>query len=202
MRLVPYTIRARYADVVYVTSGHDTEIRHTLEAMVDLVNALGDARDGGEAADVRALLDEHGFTRALGASAASVQRVDDRMSRLADRLAGLATAEPDPTVEWINGELAELHITPSLTAHDGAGLHIHWTPMSATFDEQVVADILMALAQEICDHGTDRFGTCAAVDCDHLFYDATRNGSRRFCSDPRCASRTHTADYRARQRST
>ena len=38
--------------------------------------------------------------------------------------------------------------------------------------------------------------------CDHLFYDATRNGSRRFCSDPRCASRTHTADHRARQRAT
>jgi predicted RNA-binding Zn ribbon-like protein len=187
---------------VYVTSGHDTEIRLTLEAMVDLVNALGAERDGGEATDVRTLLNEHGFTRALGASAASVQRVDDRMSRLAERLAELATAEPDPTVAWINGELAELHITPSLTAHDGAGLHIHWTPASATFDEQVIADILMALAQEICDHGTARFGTCAAVDCDHLFYDATRNGSRRFCSDPRCASRTHTADHRARRRST
>jgi predicted RNA-binding Zn ribbon-like protein len=192
----------RYAGVVYVTSGHDTEIRLTLEATVDLVNALGDASDGGEAADVRALLHDHGFTRALGASAASIQRVEDRMRRLADRLAGLATADPDPTVAWINRELAALHITPSLTAHDGAGLHIHWTPTSAAFDEQVVADILMALAQEICDHGTDRFGTCAAVDCNHLFYDATRNGSRRFCSDPRCASRTHTADHRARRRST
>jgi len=188
----------RYADVVYVTSGHDTEIRLTLEAMVDLVNALTDARDG-DAADVRGLLHEHGFTRANGASAASLRRVESQISAMLDTLTALATTDPDPT--WINGELAERHITPSLTAHDGAGLHIHWTPTSATFDEQVVADILMALAQEICDHGTERFGTCAAVNCDHLFYDATRNGSRRFCSDPRCASRTHTADHRARRRS-
>jgi predicted RNA-binding Zn ribbon-like protein len=187
---------------VYVTSEHDTEIRITLEAMVDLVNALGDAQDAGEAPDVRVLLDEHGFTRSLGTSAASIQRVHDRMSRLADRLAALGPADPDTAVPWINAELAELHITPSITDHDGAGLHIHWTPASAAFDGQVIADILMALAQEICDHGTERFGTCAAVDCDHLFYDATRNGSRRFCSDPRCASRTHTADHRARQRST
>jgi predicted RNA-binding Zn ribbon-like protein len=187
-----------YADVVYVTSGHDTEIRLTLEAMVDLVNALSDARDG-DAADVRGVLHDHGFTQAKGASAASIRRVESQMNPLLDTLTALPTADPDPT--WINEKLAERQITPSLTAHDGAGLHIHWTPTSAAFDEQVIADILMALAQEICDHGTQRFGTCAAVDCDHLFYDATRNGSRRFCSNPRCASRTHTADHRARQRS-
>ena len=185
---------------MYVTSGHDTEIRLTLEAMVELVNALSDAQRG-DAADVRGVLHEHGFTRAQGASAASIRRVESQMSHMIDTLAALATAAPDPTARWISAQLAILHITPSLTAHDGAGLHIHWTPTTAAFDEQVIADILMALAQEICDQGTERFGTCAAVDCDHLFYDATRNGSRRFCSDPRCASRTHTADHRARRRS-
>ncbi len=199
--LVPYTIPHGYADVVYVTSGHDTEIRLTLEALVDLVNALGDAQLGAERCDVRALLHDHGFTRALGASAASIRRVDARVTALHGRLSGLATANAESTVTWVNDELTDLQITPSLTTHDNAGLHIHWTPESAAFDEQVVADILMALAQELCDHGTDRFGSCAAADCDHLFYDATRNGSRRFCSDPRCASRTHTADHRARQRS-
>ncbi len=187
---------------MYVTSGHDTEIRLTLEAMVDLVNALSDARESGERADVRGLLDSHGFTKANSASAASIERVESRMNELLDKLATLATSEPQPTVQWINRELADLHITPSLTDHDGAGLHIHWTSESAAFDQQVIADVLMALGQDICDHGTGRFGTCAAATCDHLFYDATRNGSRRFCADPRCASRTHTADHRARQRST
>ena len=187
---------------MYVTSGHDTEIRLTLEAMVDLANALADAGAAGGAADVRGLLSDHGFTRAGAASAASIGRVESRVGAMVPTLHSLPTAAPQPTVTWINGQLADLHITPSVTDHDGAGLHIHWTPAAARFDEQVVADILMALAQEICDHGTDRFGTCAAADCDHLFYDATRNGSRRFCSDPRCASRTHTADHRARQRAT
>lgn len=183
---------------MYVTSGHDTEIRLTLEAMVDLVNSLIDDHD----ADVRGLLDRHGFTRASHAPATSIRRVETRMSELAPTLAGLATARPEPMVAWINHELAGLDITPSLTTHDGSQLHIHWTPASAAFDQQVMADILMALAQEICDHGTTRFGTCAASDCTHLFYDTTRNGSRRFCADPRCASRTHTADHRARRRST
>ena len=185
---------------MYVTSGHDTEIRLTLGAMVDLVNALADAGAGGEPADARRILHDHGFTRAGKASGASVGRIESRLGALLDALHTLADAEAEPTADWINDEVADLHITPSVTAHDGAGLHIHWTPSAATFDEQVMADILMALAQEVCDHGTSRFGRCAASDCDHLFYDATRNGSRRFCADPRCASRTHTAEHRSRQR--
>jgi len=187
---------------VYVTSGHDTEVRLTIEALVDLVNALADAEAGGEAVDVRGLLHGHRFSRAEGASAAAIDRVAERVGTMVDTLLGLPGAEPEPTVAWINTQLSGIHITPSITDHDGAELHIHWTPASATFDDQAVADFLMALAQELCDHGTDRLGICAAVDCDHLFYDVTRNGSRRFCADPRCASRTHTADHRARQRAT
>jgi hypothetical protein len=188
---------------VYVTSGHDTEIRLTIEALVDLVNALTDAADpDGEPVDVRTRLHEHRFSRAGGASAAAIDRIEERIGAMIPTLRGLPDAEPEPTVAWINTQLAGIHITPSLTAHDGAELHIHWTPSSATFDDQAIADFLMALAQELCDHGTSRFGTCAATDCEHLFYDVTRNGSRRFCADPRCASRTHTAEHRSRQRAT
>lgn len=187
---------------MYVRSGHDTEIRSTLEAMVDLLNAFGDADEpGGPPVDVRALLHERGFTRASAASAASIERVERRTRAMSGALRSLPDGAAEPTMAWINEELTEIHITPLLTEHDGADLHIHWTPATASFDDQVVADFLMALAQEVCDHGTNRFGTCAATDCDHLFFDATRNGSRRFCADPRCASRTHTADHRARQRS-
>jgi hypothetical protein len=187
---------------VYVTSGHDTEVRLTIEALVDLANALADAAadpDGGDV-DVRTLLHDHRFSRAAGASTAAIDRVEQRVGSMVARLVELPGAEPEPTVAWINAQLSGIHITPSLTDHDGADLHIHWTPDAATFDDQVVADFLMALAQEVCDHGTTRFGRCAASDCDRLFYDVTRNGSRRFCADPRCASRTHTADHRRRQR--
>jgi len=181
---------------VYVTSGNDTEIRLTLEAAIDFTNAI----DDGDL-DARALLAEHGFVRAAVAPGAAIRRVESRMAEIAPRLATLADEDADSSVEWVNAELAELAIAPSLTAHDGAALHIHWTPASARFDDQVIADVLMALAQELCDNGTSRFGRCAAAHCDHLFYDATRNRSRRFCNDARCASRTHPADHRQRRRS-
>ncbi len=168
---------------------------------MDLVNAFNETPDHDPSDGVaRSLLHEHGFSRAADASMASIDRVEQRVGSMVARMHALPESEPASTVAWINSELARMHITPSLTDHDGAELHIHWTPSTATFDDQVVADFLMALAQEVCDHGTTRFGRCAATDCDRLFYDVTRNGSRRFCADPRCASRTHTADHRRRQR--
>jgi len=189
---------------VYVTSSHDTEVRLTIEALVDLVNALADAAADpqGDPVDVRTLLCDHRFSRAAGASGAAIDRVEERVGSMVDTVLALPEAEPEPTVTWINAQLSGIHITPSLTAHDGADLHIHWTPTSATFDDQAIADFLMALSQEVCDHGTTRFGSCAASDCEHVFYDVTRNGSRKFCADSRCASRTHTADHRRRRRAT
>ena len=184
---------------MYVTSASATEVRLTLEAAFDLVNALS-ADEPIDAAGTRDLLDHHGFTRAAEAPATEVARLDERMGDLLDRFRSLPDRTDLDTVEWVNAELARLPIAPAAVTHHGAPLYIHWTPSTASFDDQVIADILMALAQEVCDHGTKRFGRCAATDCDHLYYDATRNGSRRFCADPRCASRTHTADHRARRR--
>lgn len=184
---------------MYVTAGHhDEEVRLTLEAAVDVANALFD-RDADDA-ELRRLLVDHGFSRAPEASAASITRIGERMRGLLANLRSLATADVDDAARWVNDELRTLPIEPSLTDHDGAPLHVHWTRPTATFDDQVLADVLVALALEFVDHGTERFGVCGADDCEQLFYDATRNRSRRFCSDPRCASRTHTATHRARRR--
>ncbi len=180
---------------MYVASGTDAEIRITLEALVDAANGMIDGD-----LELRPLLHERSFSRAADASEASMQRAERRLGELLPFLRALPGAAPDEVAARVNEELTELPITPSIVSHGGSGHHIHWTPSTARFDDQFLADVLMALASELCDNGTDRFGTCAADDCDRLFYDGTRNHSRRFCSDQRCASRTHTADHRARRR--
>jgi predicted RNA-binding Zn ribbon-like protein len=187
---------------MHVASGHhEAEVRLTLESLTDLVNAVVDADSGrSSGVDVRALLIEHGFTRAPTASQTSVDRVEQRIRALVARVSSLPDTEVAGAVAWVNAELAQIRIEPLLIEHDGAPLHVHWTRAGTGFDDQVMADVLMALAQGLVEHGTERFGRCGAEDCDHLFYDATRNRSRRFCSDARCASRTHTANHRARQR--
>ncbi|MEZ5230161.1 MAG: CGNR zinc finger domain-containing protein [Acidimicrobiales bacterium] len=151
--------------------------------------------------DARAMLSEAGFTRAPTASEASMSRLVDRLGELLPLFDHLADADDAQATRRINEQLTELAVAPAVQSHDGIGPHIHWTPANATFDDQVITDVVMALAQEICDHGTLRFGRCGAADCENLYFDQTRNHSRRFCSDSRCASRTHTADHRARRRS-
>ncbi len=190
---------------MYVTSGNHTEQVLTLEALVLVANALlGNGADHDDdpedsEVDLRKVLDEAGFSRAAIAPEAAVRRTAGRFGDLLQRIQSLPDSDVAEAVLWTNAELTELTIRPSLSSHDGSDLHIHWTPPSATFDDQVMADFLMALSSELCDNGTKRFGRCAADDCQRLFYDASRNGSRRFCSDPRCASRTHTADHRKRK---
>ena len=182
---------------MYVTSVTQSEIRLTLEVSIEMVNALR-----GERPQTRKALTEAGFSGAAEASEVSIQRVQSRLSDLLPIFAGLVSHTQSELAQQVNAELARLPISPAMVDHDGVGPHIHWTPTSATFDDRIISDILMALAQELCDNDTTRFGQCAADDCDDLFYDSTRNHSRRFCSDPRCANRTHTADHRARQRTT
>ena len=188
---------------MYVTSGNDTEQLLTLEAMVRAANAFTDAATGnGDAVDMRQVLDDAGFPRAVIAPESAIRRAAERFTDLLPRVQSLPDVDVGTATLWINAELTELEISPSLTDHGEAALHIHWTPASATFDDQVLADFLMALTNELCDNGTTRFGRCAADDCERLFYDSSRNGSRRFCSDTRCASRTHTADHRKRKKTT
>ncbi len=180
---------------MHVRSVNQSEFRLTLEVAMRLANEVMD-----DVLDSRTALTEVGFTKAPDASEASMTRLDRRFVELLPLLQELPDLTTDEAVARVNEELASLPIAPSVVDHHGVGPHFHWTPASATFDTQVMADILMALAYELCEDGVSRFGRCAAEGCDRLYYDSTRNRSRRFCSDARCASRTHTADHRARQR--
>jgi len=183
----------------------DDELGATVDAAMELANVLLDASDADEPVDVavrlRAVLVDHDFLRARGATVGEMAALADRCVPLARLMSTLPDAELADAVDSVNIELGSCAIAPSLSAHDGFALHIHWTSATTPFAHQVAVDLLMAIGQTLCDHGTRRFGRCAADDCGHLFYDSTKNRSRRFCADPRCASRTHTAAHRARRAS-
>lgn len=194
----------------------DIELRVTVEAAMELANAVADRpprdesseRDEAPAGDddaaqlasaLRRILVAHDFVRAQTATDAELAELADRAVVLARLVERLPEGDLADVVEQINQQLQSSAIAPSLSAHDGFALHIHWTGASTPFAHQIAVDVLMALAQTLCDDGLDRFGRCAADGCDRVFYDTTRNHSRRFCADPRCASRTHTAAHRSRR---
>jgi predicted RNA-binding Zn ribbon-like protein len=107
-----------------------------------------------------------------------------------------------PAVVARLNELLERHpVTPMISDHDPARLHMHVANRAASVAELLVGESLMGLANLVCDLGPERFGVCEAERCDRVFVDTSPNRSRRYCSE-RCSSRANVAAYRARQRAT
>ena len=182
----------------------DAEVRLTVDAATELANVIGGeplphVEHLDRFSQLRRVLVDHDFRRAREATDAEMAALADRMVAVARLVSALPGAALPEAVEAVNAELEAAAIAPSISSHDGFPLHIHWTAPNTPFAHRDAVDLLMAVAQTLCDHGTERFGRCAADDCRRVFYDTTKNRSRRFCTDPRCASRTHTAAHRARQ---
>lgn len=201
----PTTSRSVHSLPMYVRADSlDEEVRVTVDAAVELANLIAGESHPDVAAlerpeQIRAVLVAHDFQRGRGAGTVELAALADRLLPIARLVRSLPDIGLADAVGALNGQLEAAAIAPSLSAHDGFALHIHWTGPSTPFAHQVAVDVLMALAQTLCDHGVERFGRCAAGDCERVFYDTTKNRSRRFCTDPRCASRTHTAAHRARR---
>ncbi|NUO98678.1 MAG: CGNR zinc finger domain-containing protein [Nonomuraea sp.] len=68
----------------------------------------------------------------------------------------------------------------------------------ATRAEAWTADMATALAMVIGVGQSARLGLCQAGNCSLVFFDTTRNASRRFC-DLSCQNRAKASAYRARR---
>jgi predicted RNA-binding Zn ribbon-like protein len=95
--------------------------------------------------------------------------------------------------------MARHPITPRISDHDHADLHLHVATDNASVADLLVGESLLGLATLVCDLGPDRLGVCQASPCTNVFVDTSPNRSRRYCSE-RCSSRANVAAYRARQK--
>lgn len=167
-----------------------------LGAAVDLVNAMEDDPDHLLPDVMRGVLVADDYRVALDAPESVELPLRAWARRLrtvfdADVLADAAAA--------VNALLADVPIEPHLTAHDGHGWHLHYTPPEADLVERVRATTAFALATLVSEYGLERHGRCAATGCDRVFADTSRNAARRYCSSP-CANRSAVAAHRARAR--
>jgi len=56
----------------------------------------------------------------------------------------------------------------------------------------------VGLAYVLGSEYADRIGVCSAPDCDRVYVDVSRNGTKRFCSTA-CQNRVKAAAFRARR---
>ena len=110
-----------------------------------------------------------------------------------------AAEDTRAVVDGLNELMVRHPITPQISAHDPAHLHIHAASKSQSVAELLVGESLLGLANLVCDLGASRLGICAASPCTNVYVDTSPNQSRRYCSD-RCSSRANVAAFRARQK--
>jgi len=130
---------------------------------------------------------------------ADVATLQDFQSRLRQVFEASDADDVPLVVSLLNDLLAAHPVTPMISDHDPANLHMHVANKAASVSELLVGEALMGLANLVCDLGATRLGTCSEVRCDHVFVDTSPNQSRRYCSD-RCSSRANVAAFRARQK--
>ncbi|HEX4817175.1 MAG TPA: CGNR zinc finger domain-containing protein [Nonomuraea sp.] len=143
------------------------------------------------------------FAAQLGDRAgAAVQAVSDAGRRLTDLAAELRQAllaeHPADQADRINAMIRRYGAQPYLVEDVGQPFHLHFHGSGGTRVEALGGEFATALALIVDGYGPDRFGVCGAHQCEAVYIDLTRNGSRRYCSAA-CTARAKTAAYRSRR---
>jgi predicted RNA-binding Zn ribbon-like protein len=173
-----------------------------VDMAVQLVNTL-DAVSGEEKlvtpADVATFIDSHDNTDWCRPGWEPTERDLHEVRALRSRLRGVFEAEDQAgAASVLNGILSDVHAVPRLSVH-GEGPHLHFESQDGSPARWLGAITAMGLTVAMIEGGFDRFGTCAAVTCDDVFVDSSRNHSRLHCSG-KCTTRENVAAHRARQR--
>lgn len=130
--------------------------------------------------------------------------VPDKLAGYVQRLravfAAVGAGDVDTAAGIVNDLLDELHPTPYLDHHDGQPWHVHFHGRDDDFADGWAGPCAVALAIVLGGEYADRLGLCSAPECDRVYIDVSRNGTRRFCSTA-CQNRVKAAAHRARAQS-
>jgi predicted RNA-binding Zn ribbon-like protein len=117
--------------------------------------------------------------------------------RIFSAIAAQATPQPDD-LDLLNAELHEAmaatRLVPTRNGFD-------WTwPGQPHSLKRAYWPVVRSAAEMLTSGELDRVRECAAHDCGWLFFDESRNRSRRWCSMQTCGNRAKVDRFRTRQR--
>lgn len=177
---------------------HDTEM--SLRAATALVNTLpvtgADAVDRlVTQADFDAYLDEYAYT-------GTFHRDDDELEAVRanrPRLRALWDTDRDGAVPLVNAMLRDGRALPQLVIHDDFDWHIHATEPDAPLSTRMLVEAALAFVDVIRSDQWGRVRICDADDCDAVYVDFSKNGSKRYCDTGNCGNRMNVIAYRRRK---
>ncbi len=169
---------------------------------VDLVNELTTTghRSGPAAGDELGALSG---ILAFDAQSQAALRADDvpgfvaLARRLREIFDDLRDDDVDAAAGRLNAFLSHSPALPHLAKEEGRW-RLHHHPVHAQLVAMYTAICAEALARVVSAGDADRLGTCHAPECGRVFFDVSKNGSRRFCSTT-CQNRVKVTAFRRRQ---
>lgn len=177
---------------------HDT--RSALEVTVAVVNSLPSSSSEGldtltSIEDLTEFLTYFPYTGRLTLD-------EDELAGLRavrPRLAQLWDVDRDGAVPLVNAMLSDGAALPQLAIHDGYDWHVHATSDDAELATRIMVETAMAFVDIIRSDEYQRVRRCEADDCESVYIDYSRNGSKRYCDEGNCGNRMNVNAYRARK---
>ena len=176
----------------------DTEV--SLRAAVALVNTLPETSFEGvdrltSQEDFEAHLAEYPYTGALLRDEEELAAV----RAIRGPLRALWDVDRDHAVPLVNAMLRDGHALPQLVIHDDYDWHIHATEQNAPLATRILVEAAMAFVEVIRSDQWDRVRICDADDCESVYVDYSKNGSKRYCDTGNCGNRMNVNAYRRRR---
>lgn len=117
------------------------------------------------------------------------------LRRWASRLAETGSLD-EADLAHLNGWLSQAPVVPRLV-RDETG--VHWDhQVNAGPAVRALLPIVRSFAECLVDSDCTRLRQCGNPDCRWIFYDTTRNHSRKWCGSATCGNLMKVRRYRAR----
>jgi predicted RNA-binding Zn ribbon-like protein len=176
----------------------DTEL--ILRATVELVNTLPETDTSGvdslvDLEQLEAFTARHGYTGSRTHDARELAAVRG----IRGRLRGLWRVDRDDAVPLVNAMLADGRALPQLVRHDDTDWHIHASDPDVPLAQRMLVEAALAFVDVIRADEYARVRVCDADDCEGVYVDFSKNGSKRYCDAGNCGNRMNVNAYRRRK---
>jgi len=175
---------------------HDTQ--QSLRAAAYLVNTM----PGYDGEDTLTTLDQFDDYLAVNPYTGVIRRDQaelDAIRAIRPRLRELWEVDREGAVPLVNGLLRDGRALPRLVIHDGYDWHVHATSDDAPLATRILVEAAMAFVDVIRADEYDRVRICSADDCEGVYVDYSKNGSKRYCDSGNCGNRMNVNAYRRRK---
>lgn len=145
-------------------------------------------------------LNKWGLKADVPADEETIERLRDFRARLIGLSQMCVRGEPLSGVDldYLNRILDQGPVKRRMTEQAGI-IGIESFPLREDWD-QVMAEVAASFARTLVDGETGRIRICDNPDCGWIFYDDTRNRTKKYCEDKTCGNLMKVRRFRARKR--